>query len=199
VSPLPSTRYAVVVRRKWLGGGASEKGVPGPRTRLDRLAASIESLAARDEQTLRHAREIGDLRRRAACGLHEICSNFTAAVNSRLSQPELHLDPPVYPPQAFNEDGVNLIQINLRGRLLQVEFEATPELVSTEEFRIPYTLAGSIRSFNQELLEHDTIEEQLVFYCLERGRQQWRFFDARTYRSGLLDQEYLITLLDRLI
>ena len=41
---------------------------------------------------------------------------------------------------------------------------ATAELVSTEEFRIPYTLAGSVRAFNQELLDQDLIEEQADFF-----------------------------------
>lgn len=43
------------------------------------------------------------------------------------------------------------------------------------------------------------MDEQLIFYCLESDRRQWRFFDARTYRSGPLDQEYLISQLEYLI
>ena len=53
--------------------------------------------------------------------------------------------------------------MNVRGRILQVAFEATVELVSTEDFRVPYTLHGSVRAFNQELLDKDIIEEQLIF------------------------------------
>jgi hypothetical protein len=80
-----------------------------------------------------------------------------------------------------------------------VAYSSTPELVSTEDFRIPYTLAGSVRAFNQELLNKDLIEEQLVFYTVERDRKMWRFFDPRTYRSGTLDQEYLVSVMEQSI
>jgi hypothetical protein len=92
-----------------------------------------------------------------------------------------------------------MIQINVRGRILQVEFKTTVELVSTEDFRIPYTVEGHIRAFNQELLDKHIIEEQLIFYTLEKERNMWRFFDARTYRSGPFDQSYLISLMEQLI
>ena len=82
---------------------------------------------------------------------------------------------------------------------MQIKFEATPELVSTEDFRVPYILAGSVRCFNQQLLEQDLIEEQLVFYTVEKARQMWRFFDARTYRSGPFDVDYLISLMEQLL
>ena len=94
---------------------------------------------------------------------------------------------------------MNLVQINVRGRLLQIEYASSPELVSTEDFRVPYTLAASVRAFNQELLDKDLIEEQLLFYTLEHHRKMWRFFDARTYRSGPFDQEYLVSLMEQLI
>ena len=58
--------------------------------------------------------------------------------------------------------------------------------MSTEDFRVPYTLEGSVRAFNQDLLNKDLIEEQLVFYTIEKTRSLWRFFDPRTYRSGTL-------------
>jgi hypothetical protein len=109
------------------------------------------------------------------------------------------LDPPEFPPDAFQEDAKNLFQINVQGRILQVEFEASPELISTEDLRIPYTLQGVVRAFNQELLDRSLIEEQLLFYTLEKDKKMWRFFDARTYRSGPFDQEYLISLMEQLI
>jgi hypothetical protein len=183
----------------WLGSGERAKGLATPTSRLDRLAASIAALAGKDELVFQKAREIAELRRSAAVELYRICSEFTAAVNIRLAQPELVIDPPEYRPESFNEDSTNLIQLNVRGRLLELEFEATPETISTEDFRVPYILKGGIRSFNQELLEHNKIEEQLIFYCVERDRHHWRFFDARTYRSGPFDQEYLVSLLERLL
>jgi hypothetical protein len=116
-----------------------------------------------------------------------------------LARSEIELDPPVYGSNSFQEELVNLIQVNVRGRILQVSFSATAELISTEDFRIPYTLEGTVRAFNQELLDKDIIEEQLIFYTLENHKKMWRFFDARTYRSGPFDQEYLIGLMEQLL
>jgi len=64
---------------------------------------------------------------------------------------------------------------------------------------VPYILSGAVRCFNQQLLERDLIEEQLLFYTLEKSRNLWRFFDVRTYRSGPVDAEYLISLLEQLV
>lgn len=167
--------------------------------RLKRLAKSIDALADKDQDLLSRAREVAGLRRRAAAELHSICAEFVLAVNRLLSQSEVTLDPPVFPEAAFHEEGAHLLQINSRGRILQIEFAATPELVSTEDFRIPYTIQGSVRAFNQQLLEKDLIEEQLVFYTIEKHKKMWRFFDARTYRSGPFDQDYLVSLMEQLI
>jgi len=167
--------------------------------RFKRLAESIDVLAEKDESFLRHAREIAALRRTAAAGLHAICSGFVGSLNRLLSRCEVVLDPPEFSPEAFQENGKNLFQINVQGRILQVEFEAAPELISTEDLRIPYTLQGVVRAFNQELLDRSLIEEQLIFYTLEKEKKMWRFFDARTYRSGPFDQEYLISLMEQVI
>ena len=167
--------------------------------RLKRLAKSIDALAEKDEGFLRRAREIAALRQAAAADLYAICADFVGSVNRLLARMEIELDPPGFGSSSFQEDLVNLVQINVRGRILQVAFSATPELVSTEDFRVPYTLQGTVRAFNQELLDKDIIEEQLIFYTLENHKQMWRFFDARTYRSGPFDQEYLISLMEQLL
>ena len=167
--------------------------------RFKRLAESIDVLAEKDESFLRHAREIAALRRTAAAGLHAICAGFVDSLNHLLSRCELVLDPPEFSPDAYREDVKNLFQINVQGRILQVEFEAAPELISTEDLRIPYTLQGAIRAFNQELLDRSLIEEQLLFYTVEKDKKMWRFFDTRTYHSGPSDQEYLISLMEQLI
>jgi len=167
--------------------------------RLKRLAREIEALAAKDETSLRRTQEIGGLRRRAAAELYNVCAGFVDAINPLLQQPELTLDPPDFGVDSFQDGAPNLIQINVRGRILQIEFEATPELISTEDFRIPYTLSGAVRAFNQALLDKDLIEEQLLFYTVEKHRSMWRFFDARTYRSGEFGQEYLIHLMEHLV
>jgi hypothetical protein len=167
--------------------------------RLKRLAENIDSLAEKDDGFLRRAREIGTARRAAAADIYAICADFVGSVNRLLERTGVALDPPGYGADSFQEDGVNLVQINVRGRILQVSFSATGELVSTEDFRVPYTLEGTVRAFNQELLEKDLIEEQLIFYTLEDHKKMWRFFDARTYRSGPFDQEYLIGLMEQLL
>ena len=169
------------------------------KDRLKKLAANIDALAEKDRSVIQKAREIGSLRRQAAMELHRVCATFVGALNQLLTYTELDFDPREYQPDSFQENGVNLFQINARGRIMQIKFEATPELVSTEDFRVPYILAGSVRCFNQQLLEQDLIEEQLVFYTVEKARHMWRFFDARTYRSGPFDVEYLISLMEQLI
>lgn len=168
-------------------------------TRLKKLAANIQALSEKDAAVMRHARDIIALRRAASAELYTICSEFVNSLNRLLENAEVSLDPPEFPPAAFQEHIPNLVQINIRGRILQVEFEATPELVSTEDFRVPYTLQGYVRAFNQALLDKDLIEEQLLFYTLEKDKKLWRFFDARTYRSGPFDQEYLIGLMEQLL
>jgi len=167
--------------------------------RWKRLAARIDNLAEKDERYLRHAREIAETRRAAAVELYSVCRSFVDSINQHTTRGEVLLDPPEFSSAAFHENGMNLVQINVRGRLLQIEYAATPDLVSTEDFRVPYTLAGSVRAFNQELLDKDLIEEQLLFYTLEHQRKMWRFFDARTYRSGPFDQDYLVSLMEQLI
>jgi hypothetical protein len=166
---------------------------------LKRLAASLDALADKDEKLLRQAEEIAGLRRKAAVQLHTVCADFVAVLNGLLSRTELRLDPHSYSAESFQDEGINLMQINARGRLVQVDFSATPELISTEDFRVPYILQGSVRCLNQKLLDQDLVQEHLLFYCLERSRRFWRYFDARTYRTGPFDQEYLISLLEQLM
>ncbi len=75
------------------------------------------------------------------------------------------------------------------------------ELVSTEDFSAcPISLRGRDPLFQPaRLLEQDLIEEQLLFYTMERKRSMWRFFDARTHRSGPFDADYLTGLLEQLV
>jgi hypothetical protein len=167
--------------------------------RFKKLAASIEALAEKDELAEAHAREIADARDAAGAELYAICAEFAAGLNRLLPRPEVTIDPAESGAAGPRERSRCLIQINVRGRILQIEYDHTPELVSTEEFRVPYTLAGSVRAFNQELLEKDLIEEQLIFFTVEKHRRMWRFFDPRTYRSGTLDRDYLVSLMEQLI
>lgn len=171
----------------------------GRNARLERLARRIEALAGKDEQRRNQTLEMRAVRRRAATEIHAICAEFAASLNRLLGRAEVTLDPPAFAEEALREEDSNLIQINIRGRLLQIEFTAAADLVTTDEFRIPYTLKGSVRAFNQNMLDKDVIEEQLLFYTLEKDKKLWRFFDARTYRSGPFDQEYLVSLMEQLL
>jgi len=190
----------VAVKAKWGFKAASARGPSQPGSdRLKRLAKSLDALARKDENGIRRAREIGSLRRQAALELHGICGDFVRALNQFLSEIELEFHPEEYGPENFQDTGINLFQINARGRILQIKFEATPELISTEDFRVPYILSGAVRCFNQQLLEKDLIEEQLLFYTIEKSRHLWRFFDARTYRSGPFDADYLTGLMEQLV
>jgi hypothetical protein len=177
----------------------ADNRVVAAQNRLKRLAESIDALSEKDEIMIRYMRDMAALRRAAAAELHAICCGFVTAVNDLLSRGALSLDPAEFSAGAFRDDASNLIQMNIRGRILQVEYTATPDLSSTEDFRIPYTLEGFVRAFNQKLLDKNLIEEQLIFYTLEKTGNMWRFFDARTYRSGAFDQEYLVGLMEQII
>ena len=179
--------------------GAAETASSAGGNRLKRLAVSIDALADKDERHIHRAHEIARIRRAAAGELHILCAAFVDRLNGMLTRGLVVLDPPVFSEDAYRDDGANLLQIHVRGRILQVLFRATPELVSTEDFRMPYILSGTVRAFNQALLDQDLIEEQLLFYTFEKRQQMWRFFDARTYRSGPFDQDYLVSLMEQLV
>jgi hypothetical protein len=169
------------------------------RDRLSRLADAIECAAARDRQRIREAERIDHLRVSGASDLYGICRELVDGLNSRLTDPAVVLDPPVYSPDNFEDGSANLFQINLRGRLLQIGFRSTEELISTEDFRSPYILSGSVRSFNQELLERQAMEEHNIFYCLEGESGRWFFSDRRAYRNGRVTPDFLARELERLL
>jgi hypothetical protein len=180
----------------WQDGGSRARL---QKSRFKKLAEAIEALAEKDSVLIQKTQQVASLRREAAVHLHAICAHFIEELNQHISTTKLQFDPPEYSPESFQEAGINLLQINARGRILQIEFASTPDTISTENFRVPHILEGSIRCFNQELLEQSVIEEQFIFYCLEKKRNMWRFFDARTYRSGPFDREYLITLMEQVV
>jgi hypothetical protein len=167
--------------------------------RLHRLALHIEALAQKDERLLQKTREVAALRRQAACALHSVCSGFVASLNGLLSRPIVEIVPPEYNAEMFQEAGANLIQINAQGRLVQIAFQATSDLYSTEAFKLPYTLQGEIRTYNQEMLDRVEIDEQRLFFCVQKEGSGWRYFDPRKYRTGLFDQEFLVSLMERVV
>ncbi len=167
--------------------------------RLTRLAQEIEAIEGRDQSLIDESAQVDRLRGEGAAGLYAVCRKFVDEVNGKLKEPALVLDPPEWTTESFDDSRPNLLQISLRGRLLQVEFAATDEPYSTEEYRHRYVLQGAVRSFNQNFLERDTVDEQMIFFCAHEADPKWHFFDPRTYRSGLFSMDYLATELERLL
>jgi hypothetical protein len=167
--------------------------------RIKKLVDRIEALADSDDRKLEQARKIEQMRRAAALDLHILCRSFVEELNRHLIKTQLQFDPPEYEGEMFRLEGPNLFQINVRGRILQAEFEAGEKLISTEEFRVPYILEGAVRGFNQELLDREAVHEHLLFCCVEKKGNVWRFFDPRTYRTGEVDADYLTAMLEALV
>jgi hypothetical protein len=167
--------------------------------RIQQLARKLEAAAQKDEERKRETQEVSRLRARAAMELHAKCAEFVEAVNRRLPAPLLELSPAEYSPAMMQDADPAIFQIGFSGRLVHLEFHATETPRSTERFRTPYILEGSIRSFNQELLELAAVPEQFLFCCPVNERLNWMWFDPRIQRAALLDQNHLIALLERLL
>src|SRR5260370_38908107 len=135
----------------------------------------------------------------AAVELHTIFRDFITRVNAIVKTTGLVLDPPEFDESLFLDSDQNVLQINVRGRILMVSFGPTLLTVSTENFRDPYILEGAVRGFNQDLLEHNSIEEHSLFYCVDCTEAGWRYFKSRTYESGPVDDDYLISVFDLLL
>lgn len=170
-----------------------------PNARLKRLAARLDAVLAEDQRAEAEMAQLDQTRRNGAEELHAICSRFAAELNLLLKQGGVVLDPPEFTGDQFRDAGVTLFQLNARGRIVQIAFEIPPAPVSTETFREPYILQGTVRSFNQESLELHSVEEHELFLCLRGAGSQWRYFDARTYQTGTFTPQYLTALMERLI
>lgn len=167
--------------------------------RLKRLAEKMDRLVEQDERTLAQTRAVEAARRVGAVELFGICESLVGELNRLLVKFRIELSPEEYSREAFRESGLNLFQINARGRLVQLAFESTESLTSSENYARPYILQGAVRWYNQEALEGGGIEEEMIFYCMDgRGVNSWRYLDAKTRRSGALDEEHLAQLLERL-
>lgn len=167
-----------------------------PEDAIARLARQVDA-ATKAEQLL-NAETAAMLRRQGAAELHGICAAFVSSVNEKLSEARFELSPPVYAPEMFREAGANLLQISTQGRQMQIAFEATVDLMSTEKFAIPYVLEGEIRTYNQRMLERFEIRSRLLFFCVENELAEWRYFDWRTRHTGALASEVLASLMQPL-
>jgi hypothetical protein len=167
---------------------------------LTKLARQLDRLAEHDQTAMEETEKVDSARRQGARMLHTICADFTKHLNSAMTQAEMRLIPTEFDPAIYREDVPNLIQMSLRGRIVQIQYEAPEQTVATENFRYPYILQGGITGFNQRLLERDLIEEQMLFYARSGKRHEfrWHYFEPRTYRSGLVNEKYLTALLARL-
>jgi hypothetical protein len=164
---------------------------------IARLAKQVDA-ARKSEPSLISAEEVAALRRQGACRLHQICAEFVSSLNSRLSDAAVDLTPPTYAPGMFREPAVNLFQIGSQGREMQITFQATPQLFSTEKFPVPYVLDGEVRSYNQQMLERFEIRSHLLFFCLDESGAVWRFSDWRGGRAVPFDLDLLATLMGKL-
>lgn len=139
------------------------------------------------------------MRSRAAVELHAFCRDLVMAINALLAKPVVELSPAEFTTQSFREDAANVFQINVSGRIVHIEFHATEAPSSTEKLAAPYILEGAVRAFNQELLDLSVIPEQQLFCCPQAARLNWVWFDPRSQRTAPLDQDRLISLLERLM
>lgn len=142
---------------------------------------------------------IDRLRAEGGVTLHGMCRQFVEALNERLTTPALLLDPPEFSTGCFRDAGPNLFQISLRGRLMMIEFAATEEPFSTDDFRRPYILRGSLRGLNQDLLDRHLVSEKHLFFCLSGETGYWHYLDTRSYRTGRLGADLLVAEMERLI
>ncbi len=167
--------------------------------RLTRLASAIEALGDRDQKVIDENRLVDRMRVQGAIDLYGVCREFVDTINEKLSTPTVMLSPVKYSGEGFDDTGSNLFQINLRGRLLQMEFRATDEPYERDDFRLPYILRGAVRAFSQEFLDSNSIDEQMIFYCSQGDAGVWHYLDGRTYRSGRVGQDYLAAEMERLL
>ncbi len=167
--------------------------------RLKRLAKKLDELPAKDEERIRQIREMELRQRLGAVELHELCMDLVQTLNGLLKKLKLELTPEVYNPDRIESEQGLLFQINANGRILQVAVLAPENCPTTEHFRIPYVLRGALRSFNQESLERQEIQETPIFYCRERSDFSWVYMETRTRKTGAVDREFLMDLLEELL
>jgi hypothetical protein len=167
--------------------------------RLTRLARAIESIGETDRKLIAQSTQVDRLRVKGALDLHRICSAFVDKVNDKLPEPAILLDPLSFPESNYNDGGLNLFQINLRGRILQIEFSPTTDLYEDDDFRLPYILRGAVRAFNQDQLDQGSIDEKMIFYCPRNDVADWYYSDGRTYRSGRVSEIYLVSEMEHLL
>lgn len=192
-------------RRKSLAADAAPADEKKPplspliEQKVKRLAQRLDQLPAKDEVRLREARNLELNQDKGSLEIYEICRSLVEHLNLALEKLTLDLTPHQYNPDSIDTSTGMLIQINAAGRIVQLAVQPREPRMCTDHFRIPYILRGSLRWFNQELLERQEIQENPIFYCTDRTEFCWRYVDPRTRKVGLLDHEYLMDTLDQLL
>jgi len=174
--------------------------------RIRRLARKIEDLRRKDESAAARRREIQRQRLEAARQLHCVCHTFVGKINELIKEDQMSLVPGEFSDETV-EDCRWQYMLNVRGRVLLIDLEPPPSLVSTELFRKPYIMQGEVRFFNQELLDDSRVEEHGLFFCPGEGGKDangrrlgaWLFWNGRSYKSGPVDDAYLAELMDQLM
>jgi hypothetical protein len=167
--------------------------------RIARLAKQIGDEVKKDHHLLLTEIEILNLRRQGAGQLYSICAGFVASINRLLAPPVVELVPPEYAPEMFRETGVNVIQLNAKGLIIQITFESTRDKFSTEKFLTPYILEGEVLAYNREMLDQSQVRTQALFYCLEDERNTWHYYEWLHGRTGNFGRDELVSLLERLV
>ena len=90
-------------------------------------------------------------------------------------------------------------QVVAQGRIVQIAFESTREIFSTEKFLIPYILEGEVRAYNQKMLERTQVRSQALFFCLEDTRNTWGYYEWINGRTGAFGRDQLVSLLERIV
>jgi len=152
----------------------------------------------RDSQRVRRTREIEALRQEAAPALHGLCATLVESINRLVTRVRIELDPSEYTRDGPPRD-VQVFQINVSGRVVQITFRPTETLTSAERFHLPYILEGAIRWYNQESLDREEVGEHHLFCCVEKETAGWYFLDPGSRRNGRLNQEYLVELMEKLV
>ncbi len=167
--------------------------------RFRKLARRIEELRRKDEEVQTFRTKVRASRQEALQRLWGTCRSFADALNAYVNHDRLELTPPDPPDELPDEDPIQLM-LNVRGRVLLLDLRAPENLIASDNFKKPYILEGDVRFFNQELLESDRVEEHGIFFCPGEGeRGAWLFWNMRSYKSGVVDEGYLASLLEHIL
>lgn len=139
------------------------------------------------------------LRRQGGSELFGMCKRLALSLNDLLSNAVAVVTPDDFTVDGFEDKAMHLVQISINGRILQLTYQPTAELEAIDHIRVPYTLEGSVRWFNQDMIERDDVRDHGLYYCVNGDKGDWRFVDPISRKLGSVTEEYLIGLLEQLL